>query len=387
MSYVSSRFASFGSSVFTEITSVARRAGAIDLGQGYPTWEGPDFVKEAAVVAIRDRSNQYPPSIGLPVLREAIAARWKLDTGMTADPDTEITVTSGCTEALAATILGLIEPGDEIILLEPFYDSYPVCAEMAGATVRSVVLRPPDFAIPLDELESVFGDNTQLILVNSPHNPTGRVFSREELEGIAQLCRRHDVIAVTDEVYEHMTYDTDLVRMATLGDMWERTVSLSSTGKTFSLTGWKTGWAIAPVHLSEAVRAAHQFLTYTVPNPMQWGTAAGLGAGQSYFDELRSDYQRRRDFLADGLGRVGFDVFLPEGTYFMLADHTGFGERTDVEFVHHLINEVGVAAIPPSSFYTDPSDGSALVRFAFCKDDSTMEAALERLEAGLRRPP
>ncbi len=387
MSYVSSRFASFGSSVFTEITSVARRAGAIDLGQGYPTWEGPDFVKEAAVVAIRDRSNQYPPSIGLPVLREAIAARWKLDTGMTADPDTEITVTSGCTEALAATILGLIEPGDEIILLEPFYDSYPVCAEMAGATVRSVVLRPPDFAIPLDELESVFGDNTQLILVNSPHNPTGRVFSREELEGIAQLCRRHDVIAVTDEVYEHMTYDTDLVRMATLGDMWERTVSLSSTGKTFSLTGWKTGWAIAPVHLSEAVRAAHQFLTYTVPNPMQWGTAAGLGAGQSYFDELRSDYQRRRDFLADGLGRVGFDVFLPEGTYFMLADHTGFGERTDVEFVHHLINEVGVAAIPPSSFYTDPSDGSALVRFAFCKDDPTMEAALERLEAGLRRPP
>ncbi|MPZ54542.1 MAG: aminotransferase class I/II-fold pyridoxal phosphate-dependent enzyme [Acidimicrobiia bacterium] len=383
MSHVSSRFASFGSSVFTEITAAARRAGAVDLGQGYPTWEGPDLVKQAAVDAIWEQSNQYPPPTGLPVLREAIASRWKIDTGMEADPDTEITVTSGCTEALAATVLGLVEPGDEVVLIEPFYDSYPVCVSMAGARVRSVVLRPPDFAVPLDDLARVFNDMTKVIIVNSPHNPTGRVFSPEELDGIADLCRRHDAIAVTDEVYEHMTYDTEFARIASREGMWERTVSLSSTGKTFSLTGWKTGWAIAPPHLTEAVRAAHQFLTYTVPNPMQWGTAAGLRADQTYFDDLRTDYKRRRDHLAAGLGSVGFNVFLPQGTYFMLADHTGFGTRTDVEFVRHLIEDIGVAAIPPSFFYTDPSDGADLVRFAFCKDDKTMDTALDRLQEGL----
>ena len=378
---VASRLAPFGSTVFTEITAQARAHGAVDLGQGYPTWEGPDFVKEAAIEAIRNASNQYPPSMGVPELRHAIARRWQLDTEMTVDPDTEITVTSGCTEALAATFLGLFEPGDEVVLFEPVYDAYPVGCALSGAVPKYVTLHHPAFRIDPDELEAAVGPRTRAILVNTPHNPTGRVFSREELEIVADLCRRHDLIAITDEVYERMVYEGAHLRLATFSGMAERTITLSSIGKSFSLTGWKTGWAIAMPDLTRAVRAAHQFLTFTTPNPMQHGAAVALAAPDSYYTELVAGYRRRRDILTAGLTEIGFEVSVPEGAYYVLADHTRFGFADDVAFVRHLITEVGVAAIPPSAFYPSSDEGRRLVRFAFCKDEATLAAALERMEA------
>ncbi len=376
---VASRLAPFGSTVFTEITALARTHGAVDLGQGYPTWEGPDFVKEAAIEAIRHASNQYPPSMGIPELREAIARRWGTDTGLAVDPDTQITVTSGCTEALAAAFLGLFEPGDEVILFEPVYDAYPVGCALSGAVARYVTLRHPSFRIDPDELERVVNPRTRAVLVNTPHNPTGRVFDREELEAVAEICRRHDLIAITDEVYERIVYEGTHLRLATFPGMAERTLTLSSIGKSFSLTGWKTGWAIGPESLTAAVRAAHQFLTFTTPNPMQHGAAAALAAPDAYYDELVAGYRRRRDLLTAGLAELGFDVTVPEGAYYVLADHTPFGFPDDVSFVQHLITEVGVAAIPPSAFYPASDEGRRLVRFAFCKDEETLGEALRRL--------
>ncbi len=377
---VASRLAPFGSTVFTEITALARAHGAVDLGQGYPTWEGPDFVKEAAIEAIRHASNQYPPSMGIAELREAIARRWLTDTGMSVDPDTEITVTSGCTEALAATFLGLFEPGDEVILFEPVYDAYPVGCALSGAVPRYVTLHHPGFRLRADELEAAVTSRTRAVLVNTPHNPTGRVFDRAELAAVADLCRRHDLVAITDEVYERMVYDGEHLRLATFPGMWERTLTLSSIGKSFSLTGWKTGWAIGPEHLTAAVRAAHQFLTFTTPNPMQHGAAAALAAPEDYYVELVAGYRRRRDLLTAGLAELGFEVTVPEGAYYVLADHTRFGFADDVTFVHHLIEDVGVAAIPPSAFYPVSDEGRRLVRFAFCKDEATLGEALRRMQ-------
>lgn len=358
---------------------MAKEYGAVDLGQGYPNYEGPDFAKSAAVAAILEQSNQYPPAMGIPELRSAVAARWRLDTGMDVDPATEITVTSGCTEALAASFLGLVEPGDEVILFEPAYDAYPVGCALSGAVARYVTLRPPAFAITENDLRSVFSAKTRAIVVNTPHNPTGRVLQRAELELIARFCIEYDTIAITDEVYEHILYEGNHINMATLPGMWERTVTLSSIGKSFSLTGWKTGWAIAPQPLTAGVRAAHNFLTFTTPNPMQHGAAAALSIDQSYYDELTNSYRKKRDLLVGGLKEVGFEVYEPQGAYYVLADHTMFGFPDDVRFVRHLIGDIGVAAIPPSSFYHHKEDGSRLVRFAFCKDEATLEAALERL--------
>lgn len=382
---VAQRLAPFGSTVFTEITALARAHGAVDLGQGYPSWEGPDFVKQAAARALVAESNQYPPSMGIPELRDAIAERWLADTGMEIDPAAHITVTSGCTEALAAAFLGLFEPGDEVILFEPAYDAYPVGCALAGVTPRYVTLHAPSFSFDESELAEAFTDRTRAILVNTPHNPTGRVFTPSEMRLVADLATAHDAYVVTDEVYERMVYEGDHIRMATLPGMWERTLSLSSIGKSFSLTGWKTGWAIGPEPLTAGVRAAHQFLTFTTPNPMQHGSAAALRAPQSYYDELVTAYLARRDLLVDGLRRIGFGVTVPQGAYYALADHTPFGHDDDVVFVHHLIGEVGVAAIPPSVFYHRSDEGRRLVRFAFCKDESVLEAALERLEV-LPRP-
>lgn len=376
---VASRLAAFGSTIFTEISDAARAHGAVDLGQGYPSWEGPGFVKEAAVRAIRDLSNQYPPSIGIPELRMALAARWHSDTGQEIDPDADITVTSGCTEALAATFLGFFEPGDEIVLFEPTYDAYPVGCALSGAIPRYVTLRSPDFRFDPAELRSSITPATRAILVNTPHNPTGRVFDDVEMEEIARLAREHDLVVITDEVYERMVYEGAHVRMATLPGMWERTLTLSSIGKSFSLTGWKTGWAIGPPHLMAVVRSAHQFLTFTTPNPMQHGAAAALTAPETYDRELVASYRAKRDLLVDGLERIGFGVRPPEGAYYVLADHTPFGFDDDVGFVRHLIAEVGVAAIPPSVFYHRSTEGSRLVRFAFCKDESVLEEALDRL--------
>ncbi len=383
---VAERLAPFGSTIFTEISRLAAERGAINLGQGFPNFDGPDFVKEAAIQAIRAGHGQYARMFGVPELNRAVADVFTAETGIAVDPEREVTVTSGCTEALAASFLGLVGPGEEVILFEPYYDSYRACAAMAGATPRFVTLRAPSFGIDAQELRSAFSPRTRAIVVNTPHNPTGRVFSAGELEVIAGLCREHDVIAITDEVYERLVFEGRHLHLAALPGMWERTVTLSSLGKTFSLTGWKVGWAVAPPHLTAGVRAAHQFVTFATATPLQHGAVAALRAPAAYYKRFLADYRGRRDLLADGLDRIGFEVYPPQGTYFVLADHTRFGLPDDVSFCKHMIEEVGVAAIPPSAFYHDPSDGRKLVRFAFCKTTETLREALRRMEERLREP-
>ncbi|MGH8959474.1 MAG: aminotransferase class I/II-fold pyridoxal phosphate-dependent enzyme [Acidimicrobiia bacterium] len=372
------RLQPFGSTIFSEITHRAVTAGAINLGQGFPNFDGPAFVKEAAIEAIRRGMGQYAPSNGLPALVNAIADRYRPTLGEI-EPSRNITVTSGCTEALAATFLGLLQPGDSVILIEPTYDAYPADLALAGAHPQFLTLQPPDFRLDPEKLESLITEKTRAIVVNTPHNPSGRVFDFDELEAIADLCRRHDLIAITDEVYEHMVYEGTHISLASLDGMWERTITLSSFGKTFSLTGWKVGWAVAPEDLTSAVRSAHQFLTFATATPLQYAASVALGAPPSYFGELRDSYRSRRDLLAAGLDQLGFEVFMPQGTYFLMADHSRFGDRDDVAFAHRLIDEVGVAAIPPSAFYHDPRDAHRLVRFAFCKDEATLGEALNRL--------
>ncbi len=379
-----SRLAPFGQTIFTEMTRLAAEHGAINLGQGFPNFDGPGFVTAAAHAAIDAGHNQYAPSAGVPALAAAIAAHFHGATGIDADPAAEVTVTSGCTEALAATILGLVEPGDEVVLIAPYYDAYPPDVALAGGVSRYVTLRPPDFRLDPGELRAAFGPRTRAILVNTPHNPTGRVFDAEELGAIAELCGEFDAVAITDEVYEHMVYEGEHRSLAALPGMWERTVTLSSLGKTFSLTGWKIGWAVAPPPLTSAVRAAHQFLTFATATPLQHAAAAALAAPPEYYTELLAAYRGRRELLVAGLESAGFGVYPPQGTYFVLADHTPFGFPDDVAFARHLTTEVGVAAIPPSVFYPDPADGRKLVRFAFCKDEGTLSDAVGRLRA-LRR--
>ena len=376
---VSKRLEPFRVSIFSEITAAAHAAGAVDLGQGYPSWEGPSFAKDEAIRALVEESNQYPPYIGLPVLRQAIADRWLADSGMAIDPDRSVTVTSGCTEALSATFIGTFDPGDEVVLFEPTYDAYPVGCALAGAVPRYVTLHSPDWSIDRDELRAGFSERTAAILVNTPHNPTGKVFSAEEMALISELAVEFDAIVVTDEVYERMAYARPHIRMATLPGMWDRTLTLSSIGKSFSLTGWKTGWAIGPERLVANVRSAKQFLTFTTPNPMQFGAAAALRAPESYYADLMAMYLAKRDTLVSGLAALGFGVRPPDGAYYILADHTRFGLGDDVSFVKHLIAEVGVAASPPSAFYHSSDEGSRLVRFAFCKSDAVLDEALERL--------
>ncbi len=374
-----SRLARFGQTIFTEMTRLAAEHGAINLGQGFPNFDGPGFVTAAAQDALAAGHNQYARSAGVPALNAAIAARFAAATGIATDPDAEVTVTSGCTEALAATMLGLVEPGDEVVLIAPFYDAYPPDVALAGGVPRYVTLRPPEFRLDPDELRAAFGPRTRAIVVNTPHNPTGRVLDEGELGAVAELCHEFDAIAITDEVYEHMVYEGEHRSLAALPGMWERTVTLSSLGKTFSLTGWKVGWAVAPPPLTAAVRAAHQFLTFATATPLQHAAATALAAPASYYEDLLAAYRRRRDLLVAGLAEVGFGVYPPQGTYFVLADHTPFGFPDDVAFARHLTTDVGVAAIPPSVFYPDRADGRPLVRFAFCKDEATLAEAVARL--------
>lgn len=378
---VSKRLAPFGVTIFTEMTELARKHDAINLGQGFPNWEGAEFVKSAAIEAMRAGAHdQYPPSPGIPELRQAIADHYGPLLGRDLDIDSEITVTTGCTEALAASFLGLVDPGDEVILLQPYYDAYPVDVALAGGKPRYVTLRPPDFALDADELRVAFNPNTKAIVVNNPHNPTGRVFSTEELGAIARLCDEFDVIAICDEVYEEMTFETRYQRLATFDGMWERTLTLSSLGKTFSLTGWKVGWGIAPADLTAGLRSAHQFLTFTTPTPVQEGAAAALAAPGSFYEQMRDGYLSKRDLLAQGLSDAGFEVYTPQGTYFLMAGHRAFGIGNDRDFCRHLVEKARVVAIPPSVFYSDPVEGADLVRFAFCKDEAILEEALQRIE-------
>ena len=380
-SQVAERLADYRTNIFAKMSQMAQEHGALNLGQGFPDFPGPDFVKEAAIEAIRAGHDQYARTFGVPELNRAIAEYFADRAGLAIDPDTEVTVLCGCQEALAATLVGLVNPGDEVIVFEPYFDTYRPCVATAGGIARFVTLEPPCFAIDETRLRQVFGPRTRAILVNTPHNPTGKVYSREELELIATLCKEHDAIAIMDEVYENLVFEGEHVRMAALDGMHDRTVTLSSLGKTFSLTGWKVGWAIACPPLTAAVRRAHQTLTFSTATPLQYGAAKALRAPRAYYDDFLEQYRRRRDLLIQGLEEIGFIVYPPAGTYFVLADHTPFGLGNDEELCAHLIREIGVAAIPPSYFYSDPDKGRNMVRFAFCKTQGVLRQAIDRLRA------
>jgi len=379
---ISQRLRPFGTTIFSEMTALAVAHDAINLSQGFPDFDGPAEVVEAASAALRAGENQYARSPGHPRLVAAIAATLEAWYGLRYDPLTEVTVTSGATEGIAASLLGLLEPGDEVIAFEPVYDSYPAAAALAGAQVVPVTLRFPDFALDVAAVEAAVTDRTRLLLVNDPHNPTGKVFTRDELAALADIARRHDLLVLTDEVYEHLCLDgRPHVPLATLPGMRERTLRLSSAGKTLSFTGWKVGWATGPAPLTAAVRAAHQFLTFCSATPLQFAVAHALETlPDGFYDQLRDEYTRRRDFLARVLADVGFTVAPCQGTYFLLADFTRIWAGDDVTLARHLIERCGVAAIPPSAFYlADRDEGRRLLRFAFCKRLETLERAAERL--------
>ncbi len=378
------RLAGFGTTIFAEMSALALRTGAINLGQGFPDTDGPEEVREAAVRALRDgRGNQYPPGPGVPGLRTAIAAHQRHRYGLALDPDTEVLVTAGATEAIAASMLALLEPGDEVVALEPYYDSYAACVAMAGAIRVPVTLRPREgrFHLDLDELRDAVTDRTRLLLVNTPHNPTGTVLTREELAAIAELAVERDLLVVTDEVYEHLVFDdAEHVPLATFPGMRERTVTISSAGKTFSFTGWKVGWVTGTPELVTAVRSAKQYLTYVSAGPFQYAVAEALALPDAYFDDFRADHRRKRDLLADGLRSAGFEVYRPRGTYFITADIAPFGEKDAYAFCRALPGRCGVVAVPVSVFYDDPEAGRSQVRFAFCKKDEVLTEAAVRLQ-------
>lgn len=387
-SRVTSRLRPFGESIFTTMSRLAVQHRAVNLGQGFPDFDGPGFAKDAAKAAIDSGFGQYARAFGLPDANAAIARFAARSLGWTPDPDSEITVTAGCTEAIAAVLLGLLEPGDEIILLDPCYDSYPACVAMAGAVARRVRLEAPDFRIDADMLRRACSARTRAILVNSPHNPTGRMLSGAEQRAIADVAQERNLIVLSDEVYEMITYAGPHRSIATLPGMRERTVVMSSLGKTFSLTGWKIGWTIAPPDLTAAVRASHQFLTFCAATPLQKAAATALdalAADDAYLRQLAREYAARRTMLLGELTSAGFRCIAPEGSYFILADVTDRGFDDDVTACRAMVQEAGVAAIPASAFYDPAHAERRFARFAFCKRDETIRAAGERL-AGWRRP-
>ena len=374
------KLAGFGTTIFAEMSALAARTGAINLGQGFPDTDGPESVREAAVAAMRAGQNQYPPGPGIPALRSAIAAHQRRFYGIELDPDGEVLVTTGATEAIAAALLALCEPGDEVVTFEPYYDSYAACIALSGAERRTVVLRPPDYAVDPDALAAAFSDRTRAVLLNSPHNPTGKVFSRAELELIADHCRERGVLAITDEVYEHLVFDgREHVPMSTLDGMAERTLTISSSGKTFSFTGWKIGWATGPRALVSAVQTAKQFLTYVSGAPFQPAIAHALGLEDAYFESFRAELQAKRDRLCAGLEAAGLEVFRPAGTYFVTTDIRPLGETDGHAFCLALPERAGVVAVPTVVFYDRKDVGRPLVRFAFCKRDEVIDEAAARL--------
>ncbi|MFJ9148454.1 pyridoxal phosphate-dependent aminotransferase [Streptomyces sp. NPDC102270] len=379
------RLAEFGTTIFAEMSALALRTGSINLGQGFPDTDGPEEVREAAVRALRDgRGNQYPPGPGVPELRTAVAAHQERRYGLAYDPDTEVLVTAGATEAIAAALLALVEPGDEVVAFEPYYDSYAACIAMAGGTRVPVTLRPHDgsFRLDLDELRAAVTDRTRLLLINTPHNPTGTVLTREELTAIAELAVERDLLVVTDEVYEHLVFDdAEHLPLATFPGMRERTVSIGSAGKTFSFTGWKVGWITSTPGLVSAVRSAKQFLTYVSSGPFQYAVAEALALPDSYFAAFREDMLAKRDLLAAGLADAGFKVFKPAGTYFVTTDIRPLGESDGFAFCRALPERAGVVAIPNAVFYDHREEGAPFVRFAFCKQTAVLEEAAARLKA------
>jgi N-succinyldiaminopimelate aminotransferase len=372
-----SRLAGFGTTIFTEMSALAERTGAVNLGQGFPDEDGPPELLAAARAAIGDGHNQYAPLPGVPALRAAVAAHQARFYGIDVDPDGGVQITFGATEAIAAALLSLLEPGDEVVLIDPAYDSYAACVGFAGGVRRTVTLRPPDWALDGDALRAAIGPRTRALLLNSPHNPTGKVFSRDELALVAHACLEHDLIAITDEVYEHLVFDGEHVPLATFAGMAERTLTISSLGKTFSCTGWKTGWATGPAELVAGVRAAKQFLTFAGGTPFQHAGAVALGLGDDWYATFADGMRARRDRLCDGLADAGLHVLRPAGTYFANVIVEGDG----AEFCRALPERAGVVAIPTGVFYEDPDAGRSLVRFTFCKRPEVIDEGVRRLRA------
>lgn len=384
--HLNRRLAEFGTTIFAEMSALAVATGSINLGQGFPDTDGPEEVREAAVRALRDgRGNQYPPGPGVPELRTAIAAHQQRRYGLSYDPDTEVLVTAGATEAIAASLLALLEPGDEVVALEPYYDSYAASIAMAGGRRVPVTLRPSfaegaRFRLDLDELRAAVTDRTRLLLINTPHNPTGTVLTRAELAAIAELAVERDLLVVTDEVYEHLVFDdAEHLPLAAFPGMRERTVTIGSAGKTFSFTGWKVGWVTAAPELVTAVRSAKQFLTYVSSGPFQYAVAEALALPDTYFEAFRADMLAKRDILAAGLSEAGFEVFRTAGTYFITTDIRPLGEKDGFAFCRALPERAGVVAIPNAVFYDDREAGAPFVRFAFCKREEVLREAAERL--------
>jgi N-succinyldiaminopimelate aminotransferase len=373
------RLRGLGTTIFSEMTALAIQHDAVNLGQGFPDIEGPAAIRDAAIAALRAGHNQYAPGPGIATLRRAIADHQQRRYGLTYDPDAEITVTAGATEAIAAAILALCEVGDEVVVFEPYYDSYVANIAMAGAVRRTVTLRPPDFRFDPDELVASITPRTRLVVLNTPHNPTGKVFDRDELAHIAAVCVEHDLLALTDEVYEHLVFDGQHLPLATFDGMRDRTVTVSSAGKSFSFTGWKVGWACASSTLTAALRTTKQFMSFTNGTPFQHAIAHGLSLGDDVFDDLTIRYRARRDQLCSGLRDLGFEVFDVAGTYFATADIRPLGMNDGMAFCRLLPERVGVAAVPEVAFYDDKQVGAPLVRFAFCKSAALIDEGLARL--------
>jgi aminotransferase len=370
----------FTESVIREMTRLANQHGAVNLSQGFPDFPAPDAIKTAACEAIRGDVNQYAITWGAKALRDAIAADFSRRYGVPVNPETQLTVCCGSTEAMMSTMLAIVDPGDEVIVFEPFYENYGPDAILSGATPRFVTLREPDWSFDPGQLEAAFSNKTRAIIINTPNNPTGKVFTRAELELIARLCQRWGAIAVTDEIYEHILYDgAEHVPMASLDGMADRTVTINSLSKTFSVTGWRVGWTISPPDLAGAIRKVHDFLTVGAAAPLQAAGAKALSLPEAYYRDLAATYRAKRDRLLAILNRAGFACFAPRGAYYIMTDIAGFGFPDDVAFARHLVTNVGVAAVPGSSFYHDPVAGRTKLRFCFCKKDETISAAETRL--------
>jgi aminotransferase len=382
----SAKAARFSESVIREMTRQAQRHGAVNLAQGFPDFSAPDEIKRAAQQAIEADVNQYAITWGSKDLRAAIARHAKRYQGIEIDPDTDITVCCGSTEAMIASLLAIVDAGDEVVIFEPFYENYGPDVILSDATPKFVKLRPPasgigEWTFDEQELRSAFSENTKAVIVNTPNNPTGKVFTRSELEFIRDLCVEFDALALTDEIYEHILYDgAKHISMTTIDGMRDRTITINGMSKTFSVTGWRVGWAIAPASLTGAIRKVHDFLTVGAAAPLQAAGAIALSLPDSYFEGLAISYQKRRDLLVPVLRNAGFKAYIPKGAYYVMTDISGFGYANDLEFAKHLVAEVGVATVPGSSFYRDSRDGSQQVRFAFCKKDETLLEAGRRLK-------
>ena len=383
--HVSQKASLFTESVIREMTREALKYGAVNLSQGFPDFAAPEEIKRVAMQAIQDDINQYAITWGARDFREAIARKTKSYLGLEVNPETEITVTCGSTEGMIAAMMACVDPGEEVIVFEPFYENYAPDAILSDARPRYIPLRAPDWTFDKDQLRAAFNEKTKAIIICNPNNPTGKVFTREELEFIAALCIEHDALCFTDEIYEHILYPRDdaeikHISMAQLEGMRERTVIVNSMSKTYSVTGWRVGYCIAPPEITNAIRKVHDFLTVGAAAPLQAAGAFALSLPAEYYEKLQRDYISRRDLLLPALRRAGFQTFRPDGAYYIMTDISAFGFSSDVEFTRHLIREVGVACVPGSSFYSRPELGSGQVRFCFCKRDETLTAAAERLE-------